>query len=187
MNSVDTSTLSRTLAAYGALAKKTAAEVVRDVAKRFSKQIVKQTPPLFGGKKRADHTAFLKHRILEMRLPRGKLTRAMMRTRHMSKAQARAYYRVAMARQGELISGWNAVARASGIKTPAWISRHGEKHGTSRERVSATGAQITASFSDNSKNGRTDIRRIAERAVKRVESGLRASAEHILRKRLKKS
>ncbi|MBP3301790.1 MAG: hypothetical protein J6L64_01470 [Opitutales bacterium] len=181
---INTSNLEKTLSAYAGLTKKASTEVVREVAKRFARIVLKMTPPFAGGGKRKTHTDFLKKRIKEMRLPRGRLSKKMIATRKMSKKEATAYYRVAVARQGELLSGWNAVARAAGLKTPAWIARHGEKHGAARERITNTGSQMLVSFSDASQmRRRNDMRRIAASAVKRTESGLRGSVEHILRKK----
>lgn len=174
----------RTLTAYAALMKKSCTDVRKECVKRFVRQMLKNTPPLTGGGKRKAHTDFLKKRILEMRLPRGRLTKAL-RERRMTKTEARAYYRAAVAMQGGLISGWNAAAAFSGVKTAAWISRHGEKYGTAKDTVRADGGGETRiTFRDASQNSRrTDMRRLAERAAERVVRGLRGNAEAILKKR----
>lgn len=174
----------QTLTAYAALMKKSCTDVRKECVKRFVRQMLKNTPPLTGGGKRKAHTDFLKKRILEMRLPRGRLTKAL-RERRMTKTEARAYYRSAVAMQGGLISGWNAAAAFSGVKTAAWISRHGEKYGTAKDTVRADGGGETRiTFRDASQNSRrTDMRRLAERAAERVVRGLRGNAEAILKKR----
>lgn len=176
----------RVLTAYAALMKKSCSEVRKECVKRFVRQMLKNTPPLTGGGKRKDHTEFLRRRILEMRLPRGRLTKAL-RARHMTKTEARAYYRKAVAMQGALISGWNAAAAFSGVKTAAWISRHGEKYGTARDRTRADGGgetQITF-LDDSGSSGRTNLRRLAEAAAERVVRGFRGNAEALLKRALK--
>lgn len=176
----------RVLTAYAALMKKSCTDVRKECVKRFVRQMLKNTPPLTGGGKRKAHTDFLKKRILEMRLPRGRLTNAL-RERHMSKRDARAYYRAAAAMQGGLISGWNAAAAFSGVKTAAWISRHGEKYGTAKDTVRADGGGETRiTFRDASQNSsRTNLRRLAEAAAERVVRGFRGNAEALLKRALK--
>lgn len=185
-NGFDAAECERALSAYAVLAKKSAADVRRECVKRFTRQMLKITPPLTGGGKRKDHTEFLRRRILEMRLPRGRLTNAL-RERHMSKRDARAYYRRALAAQGALLSGWNAAAAFSGVKAAAWISRHGERYGTAKdEHSSAGGGKTRITFRDASQNSsRTNLRRLAEAAAERVVRGFRGNAEALLKRALK--
>lgn len=105
----------------------------------------------------------------------------------MTKTEARAYYRKAVAMQGALISGWNAAAEFSGVKTAAWISRHGKKYGTAKdEHSSAGGGKTRITFRDASQNSsRTNLRRLAERAAERVVRGFRGNAEALLKRALK--
>lgn len=123
-------------------------EIIREAARRFARRALKETPPLVGSATRAQHTQFLKSRIIGMRLPRGKLTRHMMRTAHMSKRDARAYFRVAKSRQGEMIGGWTKGAQAVGISVPSWIRRHGGKHGSVSVSVSGANAFVKFTFTD---------------------------------------
>ncbi len=54
---------------------------------------------------------------------------------------------------GTLAAGWNAAAQELGVKLPAWIARHGTKHGIIKVQVSKTGIRIylanTVGFVDN--------------------------------------
>lgn len=178
---IDDKDLARVLAVLGAGGTRSAAEVLRDAVKRFSRIVLRGTPPLIGGKKRKDHTEFLQRRIIGMRLPRGN-ARRLRPEDHMSKREARAYFRVAKARQGELLSGWNAAAQFSGLSVPGWIARHGTRHGALLYSESPSGERASVTFVDDSKNRRTNIDHLARRAVKRLEYGLQKQAEMMLRK-----
>lgn len=175
------------------------AEIVRETARRFARRALKETPPLIGAATRAQHTQFLKSRIIGMRLPRGKLTRRMMRTMHMSKKEARAYFRVAKARQGEMIGGWTRGANAVGIPVPSWINRHGGKHGRVSMQISGRGALpgdraglhralfreafVEFEFTDSWENSRrTNMRNIAHNIKMAVFRGMRGEIERGLRR-----
>ena len=172
---MDDSAFQATLRAFSAGAKKTGAAIVVDAAKRFGRLALKGTPPLVGGKKRKDHTDFLKRRIIGMRLPRGKMTRAMIRDRHMSKVEARAYLRVALARQGEMLAGWNALASYSGLRPAQWIARHGKKHGRIRVSGAGIGTSARVEFDDGATNRRFNMQRFVAQIAERVERGLAAN------------
>jgi len=184
----DDSGLRRVLAAYASATGKGAADIAREATARFVRHISKTMPPFVGGAKRKDHTAFLRRRVLEMHLPRGRLSKKAKRERVMTKQAARAYYRKALEMQGELISGWNAAATLAGVRPQNWISRHGKKHGSASEYLSRGNAEIRVSFSDNStQSHRTNISRLVKTALQTVERGFAKNAEAILKRRLRKA
>lgn len=182
---IETGELSAALAFYGAAMRKGLADAVADATKRFVRIVLRTTPPLAGGGKRKEHTDFLRRRILGMRLPRGKLTRGMRQTRHMSKAEARAYFRRAQEMQGALLSGWNAAARVAGLRPAQWIARHGEKYGSAESRLSPSGASTRIRFSDGAKNRRTDIAKFGARALSRVRNDMMKGAQAALARKIK--
>lgn len=179
--SVNTEPMLAQLRAFSRDAKRAGASIVADAAKRLGRIVLKETPPLGRFKKRKNHTDWLKKRILGMRLPRGKLTRSMMRDGHMTVKQSAAYFREAQRRQGEMLSGWNALAAFAGLRPAQWIARHGKKHG--RVRVSGAGAGTTARvvFEDGAASRRFDMSRFVRDAAARVERGLAANARHAAR------
>lgn len=44
---------------------------------------------------------------------------------------------------GELAAGWNAAAKALGVKVPAWIARHGDRYGVIKVELREHGMRIT--------------------------------------------
>lgn len=185
---MDDSRLRSTLAVFAAATRRGVKDVNVEVGKRFAKRVLKGTPPLAQGWKRKDHTAFLRGRILDSRLPRGRITRAISRDGRMSKKQARAYYRVASARQGEMAAGWNALGRYAAVRPPAWIARHGLKHGSVRVMDESGGSQtVEVRFVDcDSKSRRFDVAKFGADALRGVFSGMRKAAEAIMKRRAKK-
>lgn len=159
--------------------------LVRESARRFARFALKETPPLIAGGSRSDHTRFLKARILGMRLPRGKLSRARMRDLHMSKKQARSYFRVAQKRQGEMIGGWARAAQALGIRVPGWIARHGGKHGAVAMNFKGVDKRVVFTFTDGGNSRRTNMRALAGRIQSRVFRGMRGEIERTLRRAVK--
>lgn len=57
----------------------------------------------------------------------------------------RTYEKEMLAQIGTLAAGWNAAARALGVRVPAWISRHGSRYGTVEIRLSGNTIWITVS------------------------------------------
>lgn len=172
-----------TLAA--AVCKKTVRETVFDAAKRFTRLALRSTPPLLtrnGPQKRKDHTEFLKTRILRNRLPRGKIPRrgADRSKLYMSKSEARRYYRNAVAWQGRMIAGWNALAHETDVRPVTWIRRHGEVFGTAKSVETAKNFVIRAEYRSE---GSRDIEKFVPAAMRQVERGMIKNAAHILRKR----
>ncbi len=179
------------------IAKQTSDEQIKELVRRFSRGALANTPPLLPSREagsskmrrwegtRREHTAFLRGRILGMRLPRGYLGRNS-RDKHMSKAEAQAYFAEARRRQGELLSGWLAGAEWSGAKFPQWIRRHGKSHGALSWSSGWANSTARIGFVDNSKNRATNIRRFAERAKDRALYGLQKEAEKLLEKKLAK-
>lgn len=163
---------------------------VLEASKRFSRIALKSTPPLVRGWKRKDHTQFLRQRIKDIGLPRRRMRKPAF-VRHMQilrqKGGRQRYLREALRRQGEMLAGWNAAARLSGLRVPAWISRHGEVHGSAAVRKMPSGrrAEIRYTAQKASRGRRWNLSRFARDAASRVERGLKANAEAILRKRLK--
>lgn len=178
-------TLAQTLARYAQASRRAIPEILRDAAKRFAKAVAAQTPPLIRGVSRKQHTQTLRERILERRLPRGKIPKARLAQAHMSAAEARAYFRVAQRRQGEMIGGWNALAAYSGAKLPNWISRHGKKHGRVRLSSAGDATALVSEFQAQSGRG-FDTRRAEARALETVRRGFELNADHILKKKFKR-
>lgn len=171
---------------YAAAAAKSTVEIVRDSAGRLFRVLRKNTPPLIGGRTRKQHTDFLKARILEQRMPRGRLTKRK-RARPMHKATAARFFKTAKARQGEMISGWNALAHFSGIKAPQWVERHGEKHGnaTLRTGAAATAAQIRFRDAESKTAKRTNMAGILNNALRQTAAGLAGNAARIMKARMR--
>lgn len=187
MVEINDSELRRKCALFAAAAKKSASDTNREIGLRLVKLVLKGTPPLADGKKRKDHTQYLKRRILESRLPRGYIPYSERRAAHMSKKQARAYYRTAVARQGEMISGWNALAEYAKIRPPAWIARHGKKHGSTRCSADGSGETVHVTFHDvknPNPRSRFNTARFGERALKRAIYGIEKAAEAILKRKI---
>lgn len=184
---IDNSLFERATQIYAAAAQKSCGEIVRDTAARLARILRKNTPPLIGGRTRKQHTDFLKTRILEMRMPRGRLTKRK-RSRPMHEATARRFFKVAKARQGEMISGWNALAQAGGVKLPQWITRHGKKHGDATLTERPTNSTLRIQFRDAETKAvkRTDMTRILGKSQRDVAAGLAGNAARILRARMKK-
>lgn len=172
---------------YAQAAQRAATDIVHDAAARLSRILRKNTPPLIGGRTRKQHTDFLKARILEQRMPRGRLTKRK-RSRPMRAATAARFFKVAKARQGEMISGWNALARAGGAKLPQWLARHGEKHGAATLTERQTDSTLRIRFCDAETKAvkRTDMARILTKSQRDVAAGLAGNAARILRARMKK-
>lgn len=170
---------------YAEAAQKSCDEIVRDTAARLARRLLRATPPLARGNKRKDHTNFLRQRILEMRMPRGRLTTRKL-SRPMHEATARRFFAVAKARQGEMIAGWNALAKLGNIKPATWISRHGNNHGTAAAKTSSTGTTAKITFEEHNAKTRTreDIGKILIREQSEVARGLAGNAAHILKKRI---
>lgn len=160
-------------------------ELAHEAARRFARLALKKSPPLTA-LTRAKHTEFLKKRILEMRLPRGKLSRRKMAESRMSKKTARKYFRIAKARQGELIGAWTKAAQIVGIPVPGWISRHGGKHGSARAKIKKdTGTQIAFTFKDSENNARTNMRSLSANFQNSVYAGMKAEIQRVLKRKLK--
>lgn len=178
-NMVDAITLAATVC------KKTVKETVADAAKRFTRIALKSTPPLLtrnGLQKRKDHTDYLKTRILKNRLPRGYIPRrgADRAKLYMSKTAARQYYRNALAWQGQMIAGWNALAGETNLKPATWIRRHGKIHGSAETVETDKSFIIRADYRTKSRS--RDIEKFVPATMRQVERGLKKNAEHILRK-----
>ncbi len=60
----------------------------------------------------------------------------------MQRAQLNALRRSLKLAVGTLAAGWNAAAVELGVKLPAWITRHGTKHGIIKVTVRPTGLRI---------------------------------------------
>ena len=177
---IKTKDFTTALTAYAGAAQKTAEESVLEASRRLAKNLIINFPPFgarfgtgAGAKKKQVEN--WQRRILGHRLPRKP------RGKHLTKRGSKAYYAVSLRRQGELAGAWNAAAIATGAKgVPAWIRRHGAKHGgfSLRRAPGLVSARIAGSFS-GVRTAR-DLEFFAEKARRQTTAGLAKSASAML-------
>lgn len=135
------------------------------------------------------HLNWLKYWILGVGLPKpprrgmsGGQFRSWMSQR-MSESERKAYFEVAKKEQGALAAGFSPAIKASGKKpVAAYISRHGNKHGSFR--VARQISKITATVSVKDIGGagtfggnRGSLRIFAEAGVRRAELTMQKAVE----------
>ena len=164
----DTREVNREMLRYAALANKSAQEITREAARRFSRQAIKYTPPFNSPGGRRKQQENWRTLIIERRHQRRK------GRYYLEKRRTGAYLRTAKKLQGMLAAGFYpaaAATKAAGI--PAIVKRHGNAGGSYTERSDAAGTTATVTF-----NKRAEF--FAKRALEKTKSGLAAGARNML-------
>lgn len=153
-------------------------ETVKDVAKRFVKQVVRNTPPMI-----ASQSPAATKRAWEQ-----KITADYEKTRYHagkwhSKAEIRKVINAKKKKLGRMASGWMKAVAQLKATVPAWVKRHGDNEGYCR--VMTTDKSCVIIIGNYVPYGKGLLKPRAEyslRTVKRgIEGNLRAMKKRLLR------
>lgn len=171
---VNDAEINRKIAQWAILCNKDMAQATRDVATRFTKAAVRNTPPMIAKSSPAQVKRAWLDRLeanYEKRYYKGKW---------LSKAEMRQVIKAKTKQLGRMAAGWNAAARELKASVPAWVKRHSAGEGGMSVQKGADSYSITVS--NRVPYGTPLLRRRAEYALASVKRGLDGSLRALKRK-----
>ena len=169
--------INRKIAEWAVLCRKDMGQATRDVATRFVKAAVKNTPPMIAKTSpsvtRNNWIAKIEANY-EKRFYKGKW---------LSKAEMKQVIKGKLKQLGRMAAGWNAAVRELGTSVPAWVRRHSTGEG--RITIRQTENTYTLTVTNSVPYGQPLLQRRAEYALAGVKRGLNGSMRAIKRKILR--
>lgn len=171
--------INRKIAEWAVVCNKDMEQATRDVATRFVKAAVRNTPPMMTktspAQAKRDWTARVEANYAKKPFVLGKW---------LSKPEMRRVLQAKKKQLGREAAGWNAAARELKTSVPAWVKRHsaGEGHIT----ICKDGESCTITVANSVPYSQDFLRRRAEFALNMVKHGLNASLR-VLKKRILRS
>jgi hypothetical protein len=83
---------------------------------------------------------------------------------------------------GILAAGWNAAAQRLGIRLPAWIARHGTRHGSIQIHENSSGIRIVLRNSVPFVDDVTGLKRRVNAAMDYEANSIKRQVKHLVRK-----
>lgn len=172
---INSMSLDRKLAAMAILSQRSLQDSVRDGAKRFIKQAVRNTPPMILSKSPSQAK-----REWEQKRTHHYETRRLTRKGYRKYSEVKKILCEKKKRLGREAAGWNAAAVALNATAPAWVKRHGTSEGRYNETNTKGKILIRVTNSVPYNEGMTMKR--AYYALRRVERGFNGNLRMMKRK-----
>ncbi len=172
---INSTSLDRKLAAMAILSQRTLKDCVRDGAKRFIKQAVRNTAPMHMTKSPSQAK-----RDWEQKRTKHYEDKRLTKSGYRKYAEVKRILAAKKKKLGRSAGGWNAAAVALDSKSPAWVKRHGSSEGRYTEQIKKDRVLIRVTNSVPY-NAAQNMKR-AIYALRRVERGFNGNLRVMKRK-----